>query len=144
MSYTGLLERVWKALRLLPNMVMDQRTIKKYLSMSEQEYLEYQGSLSYRLKKLKPYEDFVRERLEACQEASAAQVHDWLKECHSDFRKLNHSSQLLLHRQSNRCPGIFFLGPGKLEILPPWQKDNGWAIEVWLLIYKWLIHWRPE
>jgi hypothetical protein len=32
-------------------LILDQRTIKKYQSMSEQEYLDYQGKLSYRLKK---------------------------------------------------------------------------------------------
>jgi len=61
-------------------MVLDARTVKKILTMSEQEYLDYQESLSSRDKVLDPYESFVKSRLEACQEASAAQVHDWLKE----------------------------------------------------------------
>lgn len=91
-------------------LVMDQRTIKKYLSMSEQEYLDYQGSLSYRLKKLKPYEDFVRERLEACQEASAAQVHDWIKECHPDFKEVSTKTVynfVLYVREKYRLPKVF-------------------------------------
>lgn len=91
-------------------LVMDQRTIKKYLSMSEQEYLDYKGSLSSRLKKLKPYEDFVRERLEACQEASAAQVHDWIKECHPDFQAVSTKTVynfVLYVREKYRLPKVF-------------------------------------
>jgi len=35
---------------------------------------------NYKGKKyLAPYENFVRARLELCEDASAAQVHDWLK-----------------------------------------------------------------
>ena len=64
---------------------MDTRTIKKYLGMSEQEYLDYNEGLTNRTKKLLAYEGFVKEQLSRCQEASAAQVHDWLKEHHSDF-----------------------------------------------------------
>ncbi len=96
--------------QIASHLVMDQRTIKKYLSMSEEEYLEYQGSLSYRLKKLKPYEDFVKERLEACQEASAAQVHDWLKECHPDFREVSVKTVynfVLYVREKYRLPKVF-------------------------------------
>jgi transposase len=52
-------------------LVLDLRTVKKYIAMSEQEYLVYQ---------LAPYENFVKGRLELCPEASSAQVHDWLKE----------------------------------------------------------------
>ena len=61
-------------------LVLDPRTVKKILAQSEQEYLDYQESLSSRDKVLDPYEVFVKSRLEACPDASAAQVHDWLKE----------------------------------------------------------------
>jgi hypothetical protein len=61
-------------------LVLDTRTVKKILAQSEQEYLDYQESLSCRDKVLDPYEIFVKSRLEACPDASAAQVHDWLKE----------------------------------------------------------------
>ena len=59
--------------------VMDTRTVKKLLSMSEKEYEDYRERLSTRTKKLAPYEDFIKNRLEHCLEASSAQVHDWLK-----------------------------------------------------------------
>ncbi len=64
---------------------IDKRTVKKYLAMSEQEYLDSQELLSNRGRKLEEYENFIKDRLENCIDASAAQVHDWLKECHPDF-----------------------------------------------------------
>lgn len=66
-------------------LVLDTRTVKKILIQSEQEYLDYQESMSSRDKVLDPYEVFVKGRLESCPDASAAQVHDWLKEHFSDL-----------------------------------------------------------
>ncbi len=66
-------------------LVMDYRTVKKYLAMTEQEYQDFIESQSIRNKILAPYEEFVKARLEACEDASAAQVHDWLKENHEDL-----------------------------------------------------------
>jgi len=64
---------------------LDRRTVRKYLAMSEQEYLDFIHNQSSREKLLVPYEEFIKTRLENCEEASAAQVHDWLKEHHEDF-----------------------------------------------------------
>jgi hypothetical protein len=64
---------------------IDTRTVKKLLAMSEQEYLDFQQHLSIRTKKLTPYEDYIKSRLELCLEASSAQVHDWLKEYYPSF-----------------------------------------------------------
>ena len=66
-------------------LVMDTRTVKKLLAMSEQEYLDFQQQLSTRTKKLEPYEGYIKNRLELCPAASSAQVHDWLKERYPDF-----------------------------------------------------------
>ncbi len=55
-------------------LVLDIRTVKKYLAMSEEEYLDFLDRQSHRNKVLAPYEDFIKARLEACQDASAAQV----------------------------------------------------------------------
>ena len=52
-------------------LVIDRRTVSRYLSMSEQEYEAFIASGSERNKKLGPYEDFVRQRLE--QDARLAQ-----------------------------------------------------------------------
>ncbi len=66
-------------------LVLNRRTVKKILNMSEEEYLTYKSEHSQRRKSLADYEDFVRMRLEKCPEASAAQVHDWLKEHYKDL-----------------------------------------------------------
>jgi hypothetical protein len=70
-------------------LVMDTRTVKKLLAMSEQEYVDFQEKLSTRTKKLAPYEDYIKSRLELCLEASSAQVHDWLKEHYPDFPQVS-------------------------------------------------------
>ncbi|MBF6607050.1 MAG: transposase, partial [Chloroflexi bacterium] len=44
---------------------------------------------SERKKELAPYEDFVRDRLKQYPDTSSAQMHDWLKENHEGFPKLN-------------------------------------------------------
>lgn len=46
-------------------------------------------SQTQRQRLLSPYERFVRTRLELCPEASAAQVHDWLKENYEDFEEVD-------------------------------------------------------
>ena len=70
-------------------LVMDTRTVKKLLAMSEQEYLDFQQQLSTRAKKLEPYEGYIKNRLELCPAASSAQVHDWLKEHYLDFPRVS-------------------------------------------------------
>ena len=67
------------------HLVLDYRTVMKYLTMKEQEYQDFIKSRSIRNKILAPYEEFIKTRLGNCEEASAAQVHDWLKEHHEDF-----------------------------------------------------------
>jgi len=66
-------------------LVIDTRTVKKLLAMSEQQYIDFQEQLSTRTKKLAPFEDYIKSRLELCLEASSAQVHDWLKEHYPGF-----------------------------------------------------------
>jgi transposase len=66
-------------------LVLNRRTVSKYLSMVEQEYEEFLTRQSNRQKKLLPYEDFVRQRLEKFRDTPAAQMHDWLKEYYPDF-----------------------------------------------------------
>jgi len=68
---------------------LDYRTVKKYLSMSIDEYEGFLEKHNSRDKLLEPYENFVKTRLEACPDASAAQVHDWLKEHFDDFIEVN-------------------------------------------------------
>ena len=67
------------------HLVLDRRTVKKYLAMSEEEFMGFKHRQLVRPKVLDSYEEYVKSRLEEFPEASAAQVHDWLKEHHADF-----------------------------------------------------------
>ena len=64
----------------------DRKTVRKYISMSEQELEHHLERISQRTKKLQRYEEFVRNRISNCIDCSAAQVEDWLKEHHPDFQ----------------------------------------------------------
>lgn len=64
---------------------MNRRTVIKYLAMSEPQYEAFLQKNDSRGKLLDAYESFVKARLTAHPGASAAQVHDWLKEHHRDF-----------------------------------------------------------
>ena len=66
-------------------LAMNRRTVVKYASMSEAGYEAFLSKKDNRSKLLSMYETFVRDRLTAHPAASAAQVHDWLKEYHKDF-----------------------------------------------------------
>ncbi len=57
--------------------------------MSEEEYLDFVHNQQSREKLLDPYEDFIKTRLENCEDASTAQIHDWLKEHYDDFIDVN-------------------------------------------------------
>jgi transposase len=95
-------------------LVMDTRTVKKYLAMSEQEYLDYQERLIYRTKKLSVFEDFIKQRIESCPQASSAQVHDWLKEYHPDFKDVSTKTiyNFVLHlRDKYGLPKLFNTRP---------------------------------
>lgn len=61
------------------------RTTKRMLSMSELEYATELEKSKGRRQSLQTYEQFVKEKLTAYPETSAAQMHDWLKEHHADF-----------------------------------------------------------
>ncbi len=74
-----------KPSQIAAHLGLDTRTVKKVLAMDEQEYEQYLICISTRRKKLQDYEDFVKQRIEKCLDASAAQVHDWLKEAYPDF-----------------------------------------------------------
>lgn len=70
-------------------LVIDRRTVKKYLAMNEQEYEAFLINQSERKKELLSYETFVKDRLILYQETPSAQMHDWLKESHADFPKVS-------------------------------------------------------
>jgi len=103
-------------------LVLNRRTVKKYLNMSEEEYLSFKDSGQPRKKLLAPYEEFVRIRLEECPEASAAQVHDWLKEHFEDLIEVNEKTVfnfVLTVRNRYDIPKLFdYRDFGRIEELP--------------------------
>jgi transposase len=66
----------------------DPKTVRKYLNMSEEAFDHMLKHLQYRQKKLKPYEPFIKERIELCPDCSSAQIDDWLRENHTDMVKV--------------------------------------------------------
>ena len=68
---------------------LDARTVRKYLSMSEQDFEMYLINLTSRNKVLSDYELFVKEKLTLYPDTTTAQIHDWLKEHHSDFPEVS-------------------------------------------------------
>jgi len=75
--------------RIARYLVMDTRTVSKYLNMREGEYEQYLLQAGQRNKKLAEYESFVLNKLTLYQDTTAAQVHDWLKEQHPSFPKVS-------------------------------------------------------
>lgn len=100
----------WKPSQIAAFLVIDTRTVKKYLAMSEKEYDDFLNSQGQRQKKLEDYENYVRVRLQGCPEASAAQVHDWLKENHREFPDVSPRtvySFVQAVRQRHNLPKVF-------------------------------------
>jgi IS30 family transposase len=75
--------------RIARYLVANPRTVSKYLQMSAQDYEEFLSLHEERTKILSCYEEFVKEKLIRFQDTSAAQIHDWLLEHHSDFPKVS-------------------------------------------------------
>ncbi len=69
-------------------LVINRRTVKKYLKMNEREYEDFLVKQSERKKELQPYETFIKERLAEFQDTSSAQMYDWLKEHDIAFPKV--------------------------------------------------------
>ena len=67
----------------------NRRTVKKYLEMDDGEFEAFLKNQSVRQKVLLPYQDFVKNRLTLYRDTSAAQMHDWMKEAHEDFPKVD-------------------------------------------------------
>ena len=70
-------------------LVLNRRTVSKYLSMSELEFEQMMIDQSERNKVLSPYESFVKSRLDKFRDTPAAQMHDWLKEHFKDLPKVS-------------------------------------------------------
>jgi transposase len=71
--------------KIARHLVVDARTVSKYLAMSEDDYERFLLNQSQRTRKLSGYEKFVRNKLLEFPDTPAAQMHDWLKEHHPAF-----------------------------------------------------------
>lgn len=67
---------------------INRRTVKRYGSMTEEEFEAFSKKAASKPKLLDSFEDFIVRRLRDAPAASTAQIHDWLKECHPDFPKI--------------------------------------------------------
>ncbi|MFV8344454.1 IS21 family transposase [Flavobacterium sp. XS2P39] len=68
---------------------MNWRTAKRLLKLSEDEFEQELTKPKGRKKTLEDYTEFVKGKLEIHADTSAAQMHDWLKECHQDFPEVS-------------------------------------------------------
>jgi len=99
----------WKISRIASFLVINRRTVSKYLAMTEQEFLYYQDSNNARKSDLDPYEGFVKIKLEQYPDTSAAQMHDWLKEHYAHFPEVSPKTvyNLVMRvRQTHNIPKI--------------------------------------
>ena len=88
-------------------LVLNWRTVKKYLSMDESQYEAFIELQTSRKKELEPYEHFVKVKLDTFPETSASQMHDWLKEHYQDFPSVNPKTVynfVMLIRQKYNIP----------------------------------------
>ena len=65
--------------RISRELVMSRHTVRRYLSMSEEEYNLFLEKQSKRKKELQPYEDFVEAKLETYPETSAGHIFESIK-----------------------------------------------------------------
>lgn len=79
----------FRAAKIARYLVLDRRTVRKYLQMTEQDYERYLLLFGERNKVLSPYETFVKEKLTQFQDTSTAQIYDWLLEHHPTFPKIS-------------------------------------------------------
>lgn len=68
---------------------LDKKTVRRYLRMSSEEFINSQSYKRMYLRKLDPYEEVVRGWLEKYNDLSSSQIHDWLRERYSNLPRVN-------------------------------------------------------
>lgn len=68
---------------------LDKKTVRRYLHMSREEFMNSQTYKRMYVHLLDPYEGQVRMWLEAHNDLSSAQIYDWLREHHEDLPDVN-------------------------------------------------------
>jgi hypothetical protein len=105
------------------------RTVRKYLNMDEQQYEQFLLDSSKRIKILDKYETFVKEKLVAFPDSTTAQLHDWLKEHHTDFPEVSPRTVfnfVMFLRQKHNIP----LEPRVREYFPVEELPYGEQAQV--------------
>ena len=68
---------------------IDRGRVRRYLRMSEEEFLHSNSYKRHYEHKLDAYETFVRQSLQEHPDLSSAQVYDWLREHYPDFPRVS-------------------------------------------------------
>jgi Integrase core domain len=79
----------FSAKRIARYLGSDARTVRKYISWTEQEFEQHLINLTQRNKVLSDYELFVKDKLTNFPDTSTAQIHDWLKEHYPEFPQVS-------------------------------------------------------
>ena len=69
--------------------LLNRRTVRSYLAMSEHDFDLSMEKQSERRKDLFAYEGFIKSRIEKYPDTSCAQMHDWLKEHFEDLPSIS-------------------------------------------------------
>ncbi len=110
-------------------LVLNIRTISKYLGMSEEMFEQFLLRKSERNKKLSPYESFVVNKLGQFPDTSTAQIHDWLKEYQPDFPEVGPRTVynfVMFVRQKHNIPYV----PVTREYFPIEESPYGEQAQV--------------
>ena len=89
---------------------LNRRTVRKYLSMTLEEFESSDAYARMYAHKLDPYESFVRDSLELHNDLSASQIYDWLRERYTDFPTVSEKTvynfvEYIRHRYNIPKPG---------------------------------------
>ena len=68
---------------------LDKKTVRRYQKMSYEEFTISSVYKRMYTKLLDPYEEEIRQWLEGHNDLSSSQIHDWLRERHSDIPEVN-------------------------------------------------------
>jgi len=119
----------FKAARIGRYLGVDRRTVEKRLAMDQREYEQFLLSRQDRLKKLAPYEDFVKSKLVTFEDTSAAQIFDWLKEHYANLPKVSARTVynfVMYIRQKHNIPVV----PSQRDYFPVEELPFGYQAQV--------------
>ena len=84
-----LIEKGYRQSQICRETGLDKKTVRRYQKMSYEEFTSSSVYKRMYIKLLNPYEEEVRQWLEGHNDLSSSQIHDWLRERHSDIPDVN-------------------------------------------------------